>query len=50
MLKALDENSDDPFAGLYDDKDELDRNELVVDDNDWTQTDNILCWYYSRCQ
>ena len=34
MLKASDEDSDDPFAGLDGYEGELDRNELVVDDVD----------------
>ena len=46
MLDASGEDSNHLFAGLDDDKNELDRNGLV----DSTHTVNNLCWYYSRCQ
>ena len=36
MLEAKD--LDDPSTGLYDNDDELDSNELVIDNVDWTQT------------
>ena len=42
MLEAPDEDSDDSFAGLKGDKDELDINELVVDDVDCTETASNL--------
>ena len=44
-LKPWDEDSDDPFASMDDDEDELDRNELVVDNVDRSHTANNLCWY-----